>query len=33
MVSAARTDWESMIAAVGVALRPARSRVWSRSAS
>ena len=32
-VSAARTDWESMIAAVGSASRPAAALTWARSAS
>ena len=32
-VSAARTDWESMIAAVGSASRPAAARTRARSAS
>jgi hypothetical protein len=32
-VSAARTDWESMTAAVGSALRLAAARAWARSAS
>jgi hypothetical protein len=30
-VSAARTDWESMTAAVGSGLRPAAARAWARS--
>jgi hypothetical protein len=30
-VSAARTDWESMIAALGCGLRPAARRTWVRS--
>src|SRR6266700_256095 len=30
-VSAARTDWESMIAALGQGLRPATRRTWARS--
>ena len=32
-VSAARTDWESMTAAVGSAFRPAEVLTWARSAS
>jgi hypothetical protein len=32
-VSAARTDCESMTAAVGSALRPVAARAWARSAS
>ena len=32
-VPAARTDWESITAAVGSGLRPAAARTWSRSAS
>ena len=32
-VSAARTDWESMTAAVGSASRPAAALTWARSAS
>jgi hypothetical protein len=32
-VSAARTDWESITAAVGSASRPAAARAWARSAS
>ena len=32
-VSAARTDWESMTAAVGWRLRPAAARTWARSSS
>ena len=32
-VSAARTDWESMTAAVGSAFRPAAALTWARSAS
>ena len=32
-VSAARTDWESITAAVGSASRPAAARTWARSAS
>ena len=32
-VSAARTDWESIIAAVGSASRPAAARTWARSPS
>jgi hypothetical protein len=32
-VSAARTDWESMTAAVGSALRPAAILTWARSPS
>jgi len=30
-VSAARTDWESMIAALGQGVRPAAIRAWARS--
>ena len=32
-VSAARTDWESITAAVGSGSRPAAARTWARSAS
>ena len=32
-VSAARTDWESITAAVGSRSRPAAARTWARSAS
>ena len=32
-VSAARTDWESMTAAVGSGSRPAAARTWARSVS
>src|SRR6266540_733098 len=32
-VSAARTDWESMIAALGCGWRPASTRTWSRRVS
>jgi hypothetical protein len=32
-VSAARTDWESMMAAVGSVVRPAAALTWARSAS
>ena len=32
-VSAARTDWESITAAVGSASRPAAARTWARSPS
>ena len=32
-VSAARTDWESITAAVGPASRPAAARTWARSPS
>jgi hypothetical protein len=32
-VSAARTDWESMIAALGVGWRPAARRAWVRRRS
>jgi len=32
-VSAARTDWESITAAVGSGLRPATALTWSRSTS
>jgi hypothetical protein len=32
-VPAARTDWESMTAAVGSVSRPAAARTWARSVS
>jgi hypothetical protein len=32
-VSAARTDWESITAAVGSSLRPTATLTWARSAS